>query len=624
MLRILCQSAAAACVVLLAPVLRAQVEQVSYSVEYRADVLDRAFVTATLAGKPDGVPLEVQIPTWSPGAYEIKPFFKRILNVTAKDSKGEALAVTRSNDLTWKIGASPEWPILVSYERLDQRQGLSDTGKPSPRKGDYVAFLPSDTFLYVVGRKTVPHDVRFKVPDGWLVQMSLAKGEGPLHFTAPDYDTIVDAPVELGHLTVHRFQVGGATYSIVLDFRDRRFALLSLEALLRRIIRYEVGMWGGKAPYAEYQFHIHDGPGFGLEHLTSTTIAVPTFMLRGHGPGLFDSLFAHEYFHLWNVKRLRPKQLGPFDYTQPVRTKALWLCEGITDYYADIACWRTKVWNDGKFLASMRGDIQRLHSTPSRLVESVEASSWAAFDRGYAGIGTEEHVDYYNKGKLVGLCLDLLIRERTQGQRTLDDVMRGLYEKYALPKPGFDDDALAQDFSELAGFDLKPFFDRYVSGVAELPFGEVLATIGVRCTPGEVDRKAPIEWWQRSGLSIVTGELIVREPCGALMDLGLAAGDCVVAVNDVPLPKVAKVGDVMTLLVPPNAAAAILRVRRGQGTTTVTLPFPMEHPWDLEQIHDPTAAQRARFEQYRADRYSALVPDGPTLDTVGVPPPKPK
>jgi predicted metalloprotease with PDZ domain len=599
-------------------IVSAQVERVSYTVEYRAEVLDRAFVSATISGKPDG-PLDVQIPTWSPGAYEVKPFWKRILAVAARDAKGTALEVTHPDNLTWKIAAATDWPVFLTWERLDQPQGLAESGKPGPRKPNYVAFLPSDTFLYVVGKKTVPHDVRFKVPEDWLVQMSLPKGPEPRHFLAADYDTIVDAPVELGHLMVRRFEVGGVPSAIVVDYRDRRFPMQSLEDLLRRIIRYEVGMWGGKAPYAEYQFQIHDGPGFGLEHLSSTTIAVPRFLIRMQGPGVFDSLFAHEYFHTWKVKRLRPKQLGPFDYTQPVRTKALWFSEGVTDYYADVTCWRTGIWNDGKYLDSMRGEIERLQSTPRRHLESVEGSSWAAFDRGYGGIGTEAQVDYYNKGKLVGLCLDLLIRDRTGGAKSLDDVMRALYAKYALPKPGFDEDGLAKDFTEIAGFDLDPFFKSWVSGLDELPFTEMFATIGIRCTPGQPDRRGVLGWWKASKLAIVSGELIVQEPCEALEQLGLKPGDCVLSVNDAPLAKADRPQDLFGALVPKDAGTAVLQVRRGGEIVTVTAPFPPLRRWDLEQVRDPTPEQRKRFQEYKADRYSGLVENGPTLETIGLP-----
>jgi predicted metalloprotease with PDZ domain len=611
--------------------LGAQVERVSYGVEYRAEVRDRAFVTATFSGKAESRPLDVQIPSWSPGAYEIKPFHKRILNFAAKDAKGATLEVTKPDELTWRIAASRDWPIFASYERLDQPEGLADTGKPSPRKRDYVGFNPTDTFMYAVDAKTVPHDVKFTVPQGWLIAMARPSDEGGTRFSAPDYDTLADCPIELGHLTIHKFKVGDVTHSIVLDFRDRRFQLQSLEALLRKIIRYQVGMFGAKdaassggarPPYASYEFHFHDGPGFGLEHLSSTTLAVPTSLLRGMGPGLFDSLYAHEYFHLWNVKRIRPKQLGPFDYTKPVRTKALWLCEGVTDYYADVTCWRARIWNDGKFLETMRGEIQRLQSTPRRLVETVEASSWAAFDRGYGGIGTEEHVDYYNKGKLIGLCLDLTIRDRTNGEKSLDDVMRGLYAKYALPKPGFDEDALPKEFSEIAGFDLEPFFKSYISGVAELPFAECFETIGVRLNAGQPDRKGVIGWWQRSGLEIVDGELVVKTPCDPLAEVGLAEGDRIVSVNDVALPKAGKPSELLPALVPPQAGASVLRVRRGDREISVTLPFPMRSNWDLNRVHDPTPRQRARFEQYKADPYSGLVQDGPTLETIGLPPPR--
>jgi predicted metalloprotease with PDZ domain len=609
----------AACLALLCRALAAQVDAVAYTVEYRADVRDRAFVSATLSGKPAG-PVEVQIPTWSPGAYELKPFHKRILNLAARDAGGGALAVARVDDLTWRVAETTSWPVTVSYERLDERQGLADGGGPEPRAAGYVGFLPTDTFVYVVGRKEVPHEVRFVLPDGWLSQMALEKGEGEHHYRAPDYDTIVDAPVELGLLTVHRFEVGGAVYSVVLDFRDRTFALLSLEALLRRIVRYQVGMFGGRAPFAAYQFQFHDGPGFGLEHLTSTTLAVPRFLFK-QTPGVFDSLYAHEFFHLWNVKRLRPRQLGPFDYTQPVRTKALWFSEGVTDYYADVTCWRTGIWGDGAFLGALQSEIQRLQETPLRLVESVEDASWKAFDRGYAGLDGG-NVNYYNKGKLIGLCLDLTIRHQTRGERSLDDVVRGLYEKCALPKPGFDEEQLPKEISDLAGFDLHRFFTKYVSGVDELPFTECLATIGVRCTPGAPDRRHVRRWFERSELAIDGGELFVRRPHSALRAMGLEPGDTILAVNDVLLPQARRPRDLLNALVPAGAGGAVLRVRRDGRIVAVLVSFPPERKWDLELLPDPTPEQRAAFGRFKNDPYSRLVKDGPTLDTVGVPTPR--
>jgi predicted metalloprotease with PDZ domain len=200
--------------------------------------------------------------------------------------------------------------------------------------------------------------------------------------------------------------------------------------------------------------------------------------------------------------------------------------------------------------------------------------------------------------------------------------MRALYAKYALPKPGFDEDALAKDFSEVAGFDLEPFFKSYVSGVAELPFTECLATIGVRCSPGQPDRKGVIGWWQRSDLAIVDGDLVVKAPADPLTDAGVVEGDRIVAVNDVALPKAGKPSDLYAALAPEGAGASVLRIRRGEREVTVTLPFPMRANWDLDRIHDPSPTQRARFEEFKADRYSQLVPDGPTLETIGLPPPK--
>ncbi len=602
----------------------AQVGHVSYTVEYKADVRDRCFISMTLAGKPQSI-VTLAIPAWSPGSYELRPYHKRIVDVSATAADGTALKVSREDNLHWKVVTEGKpWPINVRYDRLEMVDSFMDNGASAERTRDYSWLQPPATFLYVTDALRVPHDVTFTVPEGWLVQMSLPRSGTPSRFSAPDYDTFADAPIEIGLLTVHRFTVGDATYSIVFDRRDKSLKLRSLEELLRRLIRHYVGMFGGKAPYAEYQFQIHEGPGYGLEHLSSTTIGVPLAMLR-LSPGIFDSLFAHEYFHLWNVKRIRPKVLGPFDYTQPVRTKALWLSEGVTDYYADFGCWRTGIWNDTKFLETIAGEIQKLQSTPARRTESVEDASHSAFDRGYGDFGSMRVVDYYNKGKLIGLCLDLLIRDKTDGKKTLDDVMRFLLAKYGLPKPGFEEDALPKDFQEATGVDLSAFFKDCVSGTAELPYAQVFETVGIDYAGGGADPAKSRRWIERSKAEWDGDAIRLTEVYSRLKRAGLEVDDRIVEIDgakplraesrpDAPSP-------LLALLPKPGEDATTVTVLRKSAKVVVRIAWPTSEEMSLTKSGKPTPKQVERFKQWKSDPYTDLVAPGETLDTVGVPDP---
>ena len=431
--------------------------------------------------------------------------------------------------------------------------------------------------MYVVGGKTVPHEVRFRVPDGWLVQMSLPRRDRTrCHFIAPDYDTIVDAPVELGHLTVRRFQVGDAIYSIVLDFRDpssrsdrsrRSFAGSSAT-------RWACGARRRRTPSTSSSSTTDPGSASSTSRPRRSPFRRCSCACRG--PGVFDSLYAHEYFHLWNVKRLRPKQLGPFDYTQPVRTKALWLCEGITDYYADVTCWRTGIWSDGKFLATMQDEIQRLQTTPARLMETVEASSWAAFDRGYDGLGTQQYVDYYNKGKLIGLVLRPP-DPRPHARRTLARRRdaRPLREVRACRSPDTTT-TRSRRSSRRSPASTSARSSRSTSAASRSCRSRRRSRrSGSASTPGESDTKAALAWWQRSRARDRrrTSSSCASRPSRSPR-FGLSAGDRVLAVNERPLPAAQRPQDVLGALVPRDAGAAVVRVRRGEETKDRARPVP--------------------------------------------------
>ncbi len=467
---------------LLASIVCGQASRVHYTVTVDKAVLDRTNVAMTIDGTGTK-PLSIEMPSWSPGAYEMRNYWKLLTNVAAKDSKGELLELTHLENDRWTF-TPRSWPVTVTYDRLEPAKGLfgSEGTKPRSAKSEHIAFNPTDTYAYVVDGKNLPCSVGFVIPDGWKLDVALDPSDKPLTFIAPDYDTLADAPVEMGKLTIHKFTVGGVPYTVTLDREDEKFPMASVENLLRPMIRNAVGMMGGKAPFARYSFQIHQGPGFGLEHLSSCTISVPYFLMK-QAPGQFDTLFAHEFFHCWNIKRIRPAALGPFNYREPCRTRHLWFSEGVTDYYADIIAWRSKVTRDAEFRRSLLSEISKLQSTKARLEESVGDSSHAAFDRGYAGLS---RLDYYNKGKLIGLCLDLHLRRVSQGNMTLDHVMRGLLERHGLPKPGFPEDGFFKVISEIAGVDVEPWLKRYVDGTDELPLAEAFEFIGWK-----LEKRAP-------------------------------------------------------------------------------------------------------------------------------------
>ncbi|MGH7602302.1 MAG: PDZ domain-containing protein, partial [bacterium] len=221
----------------------------------------------------------------------------------------------------------------------------------------------------------------------------------------------------------------------------------------------------------------HLNPGFGgggLEHLNSTTISLSAPMLK-ENVAASASVTAHEFFHLWNVKRIRPKVLGPFDYSQPARTKALWFSEGVTSYYADLTQVRTGLVTPEQFLDIQARQMRVLQSNPDRLKTSVERASWEIWDRGYGSSG----VNYYNKGQLLGLLLDLRIRHETGNKKSLDDMLRHLNQNYAKLGKGFDEDELSEIAGKIAGKDIRDFFTKYIAGVDELPFQEYLAWAGI-------------------------------------------------------------------------------------------------------------------------------------------------
>jgi predicted metalloprotease with PDZ domain len=319
-------------------------------------------------------------------------------------------------------------------------------------------------------------------PAGWRVETALPalptdRVKAIAAFSAPDYDTLADSPLVAADsqgMVVQQFDVDRVPHKIVF-FRNppTEQAAAALVSPIKQIVQAENDIMGGP-PYSRYEFLFDvGGGGGGLEHLNSARI----LLWRGADARGIRSLVSHEFFHLWNVKRIRPAVLGPFDYVHPPRTRNLWFAEGVTEYYAHIALRRAGLTTEAEFFGHWRNAIAAMQSNDARKTVTADDASLRVWESGNSqGFGG---LSYYDKGELIGLCLDLKIRKATSGKKSLDDVMRLLLERHNPPKPGYGEDEIRSVVSEVAGQDLSSFYDLLARSTEEMPFAQCLEYVGL-------------------------------------------------------------------------------------------------------------------------------------------------
>jgi predicted metalloprotease with PDZ domain len=304
-------------------------------------------------------------------------------------------------------------------------------------------------------------------------------------YRAADFDTLVDSPILIGNPAVYEFTLDGKRHYLVNEGEagvfDGARAAKDLEAIVREYRR----MWGS-LPYDKYLFlNVMSETGGGLEHRNSTVLMTSRWATRTHRAYLsWLELASHEFVHVWNVKRLRPVELGPFDYEQEAYTRSLWIAEGITDYYADLALHRAGLSTREELLAALSAKIDALQTTPGRLVQSVEQASFDAWIKYYRPDENSSNtsVSYYTKGAVLGFLLDAKIRNATGGARSLDDVMMAAHARYSGQR-GFTGAEFRTVAEQVAGVSLAPFWETGVQGTAELDYSEALDTLGLRFRP---------------------------------------------------------------------------------------------------------------------------------------------
>jgi len=503
--------------------------KLDYSVTVPAD-RSAYFVALEITNPPRRTRLV--IPNWAPGAYRLMDSWQNIRDVVALNVAGDSLHIQQDSPISWVIEPKGAARIMVRYTAglRDSDQWRRPNNRWFLRSSSGVVDGPR-TFMYLDGLKQAPALLTFQVPAGLPIATGLVPATiDSTTYAAPNYDVLIDSPVLLGQFLTYQFSAAGTPHRAVVDLGGgRAYAPGVFVDMLQRISTTAIGIFGA-APYTDYTYIFVGGRGGGLEHLNSTTIGVTTETLARYPRGA-ESVSAHEFFHAWNVKLIRPVELGPFDYEHEVRTVNLWWSEGVTDYYADVILARAGLDSPDDFARGLATSIGNYRSNPARLVISPERSSWTVWDS--PAVNNSDVISYYLQGELLGFLLDLAIRDSTDNAKSLDDVMRYLLAHYAGER-GFTRDELVASVRRATGRNFEEFWRRYVSGASEIPWDDYVGAAGWRVVLTETpDVDARIG----SIPPLVQGARwrAVAAPGSAAEAAGLRTGDELVRINGRPI-----------------------------------------------------------------------------------------
>lgn len=497
-------------------------------------------------GQPN---LDLFLAVWSPGSYLVREYARHLEEIEARSPDGQPLSLEKTRKNRWRIETKGAGSVIVAYRVYGREMSVQTNWVDS----SFALLNGAPTFLSIVGQTDRPHAVALVLPHGWSRSLSGLPdepGSGPNHFLAPDYDTLVDSPIYAGNPSVYTFEVDGKPHYLVNEGEgeggvwDGPRSAKDVEA----IVKAERDFWGF-LPYDKYLFfNILSETGGGLEHKNSTVLMASRWATRRRQDYLgWLNLVAHEYFHTWNVKRLRPVELGPFDYENEVHTRSLWVAEGITSYYDRLIVRRAGLCSIKEYLQGdppgpssesdkSRNDLEVLQDTPGRLVQPLESASFDAWIKFYRRDENTRNtaISYYTKGAVVAFLLDAKVRRATDNAKSLDDVMRVAYKRFSGDK-GFTPEEFRSVAQEVAGADLSKFFHLALETTDELDYDQAVSWFGLRFDePKKKKNGTPEKAWLGLSTKNDDGRLVVsavkRDTPG--FEAGFNVGDEIVAIGD--------------------------------------------------------------------------------------------
>ena len=559
--------------------------QVSFTNPYAHYVDVEMFISGVKKDK-----IEIKMPVWTPGSYLIREFSKNVDELSVVNSKKQSLNVEKTSKNTWLITIGKNSEIKVRYRvyafEVSVRTSFVDASH---------AFLsPSGIFMYVNGEIKAPATVTINPYKSWTkISTGLEPVKGKLNtFLAENFDVLFDSPFEIGNHEVFEFNASGVNHEVAM-YGGGNYNKENLKRDISKIVVEETAVFGVN-PNKRYVFIVHNfsSGGGGLEHANSTVLgATRNNYTTEAGYTNFLSLVAHEYFHLWNVKRLRPIALGPFNYDEENYTTNLWIAEGFTSYYDKLILHRAGFYSPDKYLEKLAGSITNLENQPGNRVQSVSESSFDAWIKAYRPNENSRNttISYYDKGSMIALIMDLEILNATQGKLSLDNLMRSMYDEYYLKQGrGFTDAEFKAMAEKIAGKSFDSLYADHINGTKTIDYSKYLNYAGLTLTDEASGRNDP---YLGLGTSLKDGKLMVTEVVSnssAFKD-GINVNDEIVGIDNnrvSELDKIMatkKVGDKIDVLV--NRDGILNNYK-------VTLTKNPNFKYKIEQVESPSVSQQ--------------------------------
>jgi len=472
--------------------------------------------------------IEFAMPAWIPGYNRSRNFARNVQDVEARDAAGCKLALVKLDHQTWRVAKGQNHTVKLSYKVY--ANNLHDINIAAHIDETHAFFNGAAVFMYVAGATDETASLKIVKPEEWRIATGLEETSEANTYIAESYDHLIDCPTEIGDFTRYDFIVEGKNHHLVFyglaDF-DASFLIEDFEKIIRTCAR----IFGG-LPYKHYTFIYHltsRERRSGVEHGNSTAIIFnkQDFLARRKYDE-FISVSAHEFFHLWNIKRIKPEGWGPFDYTRVPQTKSHWFTEGVTSYYTSLILARSGVWDEKMFLRDMAEKIQEFENKPGKKKMSLEEASWDVVLR--SDNRRDTTISYYVKGALVAFMLDCEVRKKSKGQKSLDDVLRFLFDNYARNDRAYRNPELLRIINTVSGSDFSGFYASYISGKEGIPYQEFLQTLGLKL---RIEEDKPLPYMGIETERTIGGGLRVSyvRPGSPAYDSGIDAGDVLLALN---------------------------------------------------------------------------------------------
>ncbi|MDQ8183676.1 PDZ domain-containing protein [Pelagicoccus sp. SDUM812005] len=554
--------------------------------------------------------LELFMPVWTPGSYLVREYARNIISLEAADGSGKPLQAQKTSKNRWRVDLRGSDTLVVNYRLFSREINVRSNWVES----DFAVINGAPTYLSVVDDYQRPYEVQVELPEGWKRSCSpLPAGKEPNSYRSPDFDTLVDSPMVVGTPEVDRFEVDGVEHYLVTlgggGVWDNERAARNVQHL----VETQRDFWES-LPYSEpyYFFNLLTGSRGGLEHRQSLVMTADRWYSKNRG-GIRSwlSLVSHEFFHAWNGKRLRPVELGPFEYEHENYCSSLWVVEGITSYYQHVLLARAGYNTVDQYLGALSGSIAGTQRTPGRMVQSLSDSSFDAWIKAYRRDENSVNAlfSYYSGGAVAGFLIDAEIQRASEGKASLDDVLRLAYERYS-GEHGYSEDEFIALAGEVAGKDLSAWFEQLVREPGEFDYQPALDWYGLEFEAPKASTNSgyfPVEeepadlprGWLGASTSESGGILKVTSvPAGtSASEAGLYVDDEIIAIdrNRVDAKQLNRivgllgVGAEIDLLVSRQGLLRTLKVELGEEPSET---------WRLRVRSDQSEAQAARVARW--------------------------